>query len=134
MIIEYLAGYFDGEGTVTIQFHSWTRRGKTYSGYQLHVAIGNTYKPLLEEIRQQFGGKIDIGKKRQPQHRQFYVWRATGTNARAFLQTVLPHLREKRQQVELALQMPHNAMRTADDLLMQEQIYKEVKRLKFVEY
>lgn len=132
--ILYLAGYFDGEGFVTVQFHSWVRRGKQYSGYQLHTGIGNTYKPLLDEVQQEFGGKIDIGKKRLPQHRQFYTWRATGDTARNFLQSLLPYLYEKKEQVNLALQMPHNAVRDENDLILQEQIYQEVKRLKRLEY
>lgn len=132
--IEYLAGAFDSEGTIGIHRSTSTgihRNGKTYA---VQIAVTNTYLPLLMEFRDMFGGTVTNRKPTGHGVKRRYDWYLTGQRARTFLITIMPYLLEKRQQAELAIQLPFKnvgaAGRTIEERELQEHIYQEVKRLK----
>ena len=140
--INYLAGFFDGEGTVIIQRGFNRRRSGTYPYYQLRVGISSTHCTILLEVQEQFGGKVGTNKPNPNQTKPSHYWWASGQTARDFLMKITPHLREKRPQAELALQLPFikerqksfedRRQRTPEDRELQEHIWAEVKRLKHV--
>ncbi|SRR6266568_4060094 len=147
MDIQYLAGYFDGEGSISIQKWEGVKRpgSNVTTSYQLHIKVTNTYRVVLGEFQQRFGGKVmSRGVSKQfPNSRPVYDWAIGGKLARTFLTEILPYLVEKRPQAELTLQMPYNRdwhrsftdrKRSPEEKALQERIYQEVKRLKYIRY
>jgi hypothetical protein len=132
--IEYLAGYFDGEGTIGIQKRVGSKhRSNATTSYQLTIKVANTYKPMLLEFQQRFGGHIAARgiSKQFPNSRPIYDWSVTGDAARAFLVQITPYLLEKRSQAELASKLPFGQNpHTIEEKELQETIYLEVRRLK----
>ncbi|WP_267895993.1 LAGLIDADG family homing endonuclease [Stenotrophomonas sp. SAU14A_NAIMI4_8] len=85
----YLAGYFDGEGSIGI------------AGGSLCVRITNTYKPALERFQQLFGGSVDIHNAGDEKSRLSWVWRTYGKRAEDALAAIEPYLVEKGPQAYL---------------------------------
>lgn len=132
--LEYIAGYFDGEGYVGI-----TKESSPYRpGYKVEISLTNTYLPMLQEIQEQLGGRIASWKPRTG-HRMGFSLRWTGSKARSVLSILLPYLREKHAQAKIAIffpQCPHlyNTKCSEEIRQAQEVAFQEVRRLKKVEY
>lgn len=101
--IIWAAGFFDGEGGVTIPGPP---------SYGLHVAITGTHRPTLEkEFAQRYPGTLGIcAKKGRPIGKSGYSVRQTCYSftftfwgAREFLPLILPYLRVRREEAQLAL-------------------------------
>lgn len=88
--LAYLAGYFDGEGCVSI------------TGRSLSARITNTHLPSLVRLQATFGGSIHSPMPLQG-HRQKHQWSTYGAHAEVFLRAIVPHLHEKKAQAFLAL-------------------------------
>jgi len=100
--LEYLAGYFDGEGCVTVSAHS-SRRA---AGLRVQIQSGD--KEVLDEFVARFGGEAKAGKVypcNYPQKRALFTWNLNSTKAQNALHQMLPFLISKKIVAELALQM-----------------------------
>jgi len=97
-----------------------------------------TYYPTLKELQQAYGGHIYSYKPKCQNCKHVHNWVMTGENARNFLSNVLSHLKEKKQQAEVALNFPHTAYRrnpaSQEYHDMQQELYEELKRLKAFDY
>lgn len=82
---DYCAGFFDGEGCVFVAEHS--------GYYGLGVNVTNTKIEILEQFKDKFGGNISG-----------LQWRLNGKKCEPFLKYILPSLKLKSRQAELALQ------------------------------
>jgi len=89
----YLAGFFDGEGCIQI----------TGDKYVLHCGITNTNKWVLELFRFNFSGSVAKKQTYQPNQQPLFRWFCSSTTARVFLETLLPYLKIKRAQAEVAI-------------------------------
>lgn len=96
--LAYLAGFIDGEGTIVI-----STVGSTRKGHKLIFAIDNVHSDALVLAQHRLGGRIQFIRKNNPQWRDFYRWVTQDSSAERALRTMLPYLRQKRQQAELAL-------------------------------
>lgn len=112
--VEYIAGLFDGEGSVGI----YKVVGKRHNiNWTARLNISGSFRPVLEEIQQLFGfgniystkrnkkliatryGSLDISLCKQG-----WIWQVTNRMyVKEFLSKILPHLHEKKEQVELTL-------------------------------
>ena len=94
----YVAGLFDGEGTIVVQVTPRNRNGSVL------VNIVNTYRPVIEWLHQACGGTVKIHELRRTgglAYSPIYIWRLTrARDALAFLLAVLPYLQVKRQKAE----------------------------------
>ena len=87
---EYIAGLFDGEGSIVI--------GKTGPReHELAITITNNYKPVLDEVALQFPGAVN-------RNRLCWIYRAGHQAAQEFLEAIYPFLRIKQLRAELALE------------------------------
>ena len=128
----YFAGFFDGEGCVELR--------RVHTSYGIAAATNIAYVPTLELLRDIFGGSIHVLKKRE-HCKQVYGWGIMGKSAYEFLTAILPYLHEKRSQVELIVQY-HGEIglgvvgkhRHSGEKGRQEWYYRELKRLKTLEY
>jgi hypothetical protein len=105
MDIRYVAGLFDGEGYVRIA--RWKKPNSRHVRYQVIAGIGMTYFPVIEALRDQFGGSMNENRHdlRNPKARIQFTWHIASQTAASFFRKVLPHLIVKRDEVELALQL-----------------------------
>jgi hypothetical protein len=93
----YLAGFLDGEGHFYID------------NYKVGISCVNTYKPVLNWMKETFGGSVCTRKIRSPKHRQAYVWNLSVNGTRQLLPKLVIYLREKQKQAIsqiLYLQIP----------------------------
>ncbi|MBM3118943.1 MAG: hypothetical protein FJ006_05225 [Chloroflexi bacterium] len=103
--LAYLAGFFDGEGCVTVV------KGKNHLGniqYSLRVIVSNTNEYVLKMYQFSFGGRIQKHKHNKPKWRDCYFWQLSSTQAYTFLKCVYPYLTLKKSQADLAFEFQEN--------------------------
>jgi hypothetical protein len=89
----YMAGYFDGEGMVRIE-----------SQGTVMAQIHSCYPCILRDAHKRFGGSIrEFQNEHRPKWRPSYQWRICGNQALRFLASIYPFSREKKRQIQLAL-------------------------------
>jgi len=96
--LSYFAGFFDGEGCVGV-----TNRIPPHSALFIRTQVVNTNLEVLEQMKRAFGGSIQI-RKAKLNWQQMYTWQCTTQVAYHFLKQILPYLRLKRKQAELAIE------------------------------
>ncbi len=89
---EYLAGFFDGEGSVMIE------------SYQLRlvVSITNTSYEALQLFQSQYGSKINTHTVTERNAKPLFYWRLRQRRALEFLEDIEPYVRLKARHIELA--------------------------------
>ena len=60
-------------------------------------------RPVLEDLKEQYGGSICETRTRNPRHKPISVWTIYGANASDFLAEILPWLRSKTERAKLAI-------------------------------
>lgn len=123
MLLEYVAGYFDADGSVRAYAHPQT--------VQVGVEITAVYLPVLQEIQGQFGGTIRMKNEANGNQRRVWDWIATGQEARDFLDAIIPYLHEKQEQARLARTIRQRASQTLQEKLV---IAAQIKSLKHKDY
>lgn len=106
--IRYLAGFFDGEGTIGIYRNKGSRNQKYKSGFKSpswmrHISVTNTYTPILFVFKEKFGGWIhELNTNKR--NKRCFAWTISskGDIAR-FLGAVMPWLNEKHGQAKIML-------------------------------
>lgn len=133
--LEYIAGFFDGEGYIQIA----KAKDKSHRGprYFLHTSICNTYKTVLDECQTVTGGVVRYYKNsfsRSNGCGYHYRLDMTQTIAYSFLKSVLPYLVVKKEQAEIAIRFkeslrPHGSRkpRTDEELAFQDKCYEDIK-------
>jgi hypothetical protein len=101
----YAAGLFDGEGFVRVAI--WNKPNSPHVRYQVIAGLANTYRPVMEQIADQYGGSVyDVRHDlRNPKNRVVFNWQVGSQKAASFFRLVLPFLIIKKEQVELALKL-----------------------------
>lgn len=103
----YEAGFFDGEGSITIQ-----RVGRSRQAFQLEVNVASNDKESIELYRH-WGGRLHIYEAGTRQHGETGIRNARTKSyalfferdeAEGLLTDLLPYLRLKRKQAEIALE------------------------------
>jgi hypothetical protein len=89
--LEYIAGFFDGEGCVTV--------GKNGS---LALGIVNTSLPTLLGIQEAVGGSVT--SRKQKVNKPQYVWRVYGQEALSVCDKLLPFSLEKYDQLKYGIE------------------------------
>ena len=95
----YLAGFFDGEGCISIG--KYQGKNNRTPVYQLMVVVSQ--KEDLSELCRLAG----VGSVVVNNHRHgwvYYSWRMSPHDGAEFLATILPYLRNKAQEAEIAIE------------------------------
>lgn len=98
--LAYLAGLFDGEGTVTLT------RNKLNSQFRFPVlSMSSTSLNLLEICKTTFGGHISTHKVYKEHHKQSWTWKVTSNAAIEAASKLVPYIQEpsKKQRLTLIL-------------------------------
>ena len=101
--LSYIAGFFDGEGSVCI---TASHRKDRFVEYILQVGIGNTYFPILVYLHKRFGGSLHLNlscQKRKATNKPFLQWCISAGKAVIFLEAILPYLIVKKTQAEVCI-------------------------------
>ena len=120
----YVAGFFDGEGTLGIYSSANGR-----CTVKPVVAVSGQYRPTLELMQAQYGGSLYISRRRghddSNQRADCWRWQIhRQASILSFLNDVLSHLREKRVQAEIMVAALTGKMDSRD-------AGRELQRLKF---
>ena len=92
---EYVAGFFDGEGTILVS--------SSEAGGSLVVAISSTYLPILRYLHSVYGGYLR--KAKSASNRKDCWKRAiSSSDAVRFIEDIRPFLIEKEPQAWLGLE------------------------------
>lgn len=102
LILAYLAGFFDGEGTIGV-LRIPKKSGAV--GFTLRCGVTQTSLPVLEKYRGIFGGRISKKGDRRPNPNwaPAWVWIISGGAAVRFLETIQPYIILKASQIPIAL-------------------------------
>ena len=102
LILAYLAGFFDGEGNISV-FRD--RRPSGSFGFTLRCAISQTSMPILEKYRHLFGGTVYQAKLTNPRPNSAPAWQWYINNGRAvrFLEALQPYIILKAPQIPIAV-------------------------------
>lgn len=101
--LAYAAGIIDGEGYIQIQKH---KRSDYSAGYCYYMAVAvSMVDPIVPMwLHETFGGSLLYYTRKEANAQPYYRW-STGTKqALSFLEGILPYLKTKRQQVEIAIE------------------------------
>lgn len=104
--LEYIAGFFDADGSVGIYERGGNRNAKSY---QICVAIANSGyhgRIICEQLKERFGGTVTSTKlsRDNPNHRDVFWWRTNGRYVtKRFLEEIVDHSIIKQDQIKLAL-------------------------------
>jgi hypothetical protein len=93
----WLAGLFDGEGSIVCSRGSDIRRS-------IRITVTNTRFELLEHLREVVGtGAIIVQPRREAHHSPTWYWLCHSDNARELLRQMQPWLIVKRERAAEAL-------------------------------
>ena len=125
----YLAGFLDGEGCFSIYRE------------KIVVTCANCYKPIIDWLKQKYGGTVSKREARKETHRVCYSWVVVAGNAKDLLEQLVPYLREKQPQALLLLAYQQltkypKVGRKVDPNIVEERkrLEKLIKGMKRVQY
>ena len=98
----YLSGIIDGEGSISIEIQSENESRKMHY-YSVRLLVINTYKPLMDWLQINFGGKVSERKLIENQ-RQCYKWNICSFNAANILKECQPFMLEKKQHAQVLIE------------------------------
>ena len=105
----YLAGFIDAEGCLMIP-KSTQANGRSH--YRARISIGNTDKPVLEDIRAQFGGIMTNQSPEKIGWSYSYQLIWSDGMVESILAAVMPYLVGKRRQATIMLDLVHHKKST----------------------
>lgn len=127
--LAYAGGLFDGEGSIFIGKVK-TDRNKSGLLFRLHIEMCNTNEVAVRRMQLYFGGSVYERYADIDTRRTLWAWHLRGQKALGFLRIIVPYLRIKKPQAELAIEFqarqrlgrytkPHtNVLDEADGVLM----------------
>lgn len=98
--LAYIAGFFDGEGSIGIYRNG---AGTFYLRVQLTQNINPESTQVLDEFSRRFGGKLNLMRSSLYRHNAAYNWQINGKRAEAFLRRITPWLILKAAQAKVAV-------------------------------
>lgn len=139
----YAAGFFDGEGHIIIANTKRGQRGPRPrpTGFMLLAGVTNTDIATLEDFHARWGGRIQWQNKKLylvTTRKKCWVWYVCSVRAVQFLRDIMPHLKQKLPQAELAIAfqetITRSTKRVPDDIVANRaMLCREMSRLKHVE-
>ena len=94
--LAYFAGIFDGEGCIII------RKGR--SGYHTAMAtLTNTNEWICRQFQFSFGGSVYMRSPQGDRRQAIWAWSVEAQKAQGFLEIIVPYLKLKRAQAEIAI-------------------------------
>jgi hypothetical protein len=100
---QYLAGYFDGEGCITIARQARKRAdGTPFYSHELRLSIGTTDPVIISEFQRVFGGRIQHYEAKNRRQSPVYQWAIHSLRAIKAINALYPYLITKRSDADIA--------------------------------
>lgn len=133
--LAWCAGFFDGEGFVTIQERKSTVNGKVYRSYYLRIGVNHVAVGPLNELLRILGGTIrkQLGEPTGNRHLR-HSWQMSCQQAREALIKMMPYFRNKQNVAELGIElqntMGNRGERTTESLqLLRAMLKQKISKL-----
>lgn len=133
--LSYLAGFFDGEGSISILKRT---KGEWNVSHFIRVSIGQKDGETLDWVKDNFGGNVYLVKRDGS-----FIWAISDYKAYEFCRLISPYLRYKKPQADLAIKFyeerilnsrrntkHQHASLTTEELALREEMFLEMKSLK----
>jgi hypothetical protein len=102
----YLAGAIDTHGRISISRNRGYRRGdREMAYYSAEITLSDSDPVLPDLLQATFPARRLQYEAKNRSHRAWYMWEAVGQKAQEPLIRLLPYLRIRRRQAELALSL-----------------------------
>ena len=102
----YLAGAIDTHGRISIsRDHGYRRRGREMTYYSAAITLSDSDPVLPDLLQATFPASRLQYEAKNRSHREWHMWEAVGQKAQEPLIRLLPYLRIKPRQAELALSL-----------------------------
>ena len=140
----YIAGFFDGEGSISINKFRANNPNYKCPHYILTVTLTNTNLEIIEEIHEKLGASKQMRKREwgKSHWKTCYAWMASANKALIVLKLIRPYLKVKAKQADLAISFQESKMSnrkwvssdkgktlSPETLADREAIYKTMKNL-----
>lgn len=106
VLYAYLAGSIDCDGFISIQRTRKTK-GEKYAHqpiyYTAKIGFTSTDPGVPSLFKETFGGSLYEHQPKNETHKRWYVWQATNDKAGSAIKSLLPFLKLKKPQAEIAL-------------------------------
>jgi hypothetical protein len=101
----YLAGLFDGEGTLSLTAHRYSERDGTRRshGFGVRASVANTDLGVIEFVQSVVGGGNIRREEKGDGQKTCYVLRIGAVDCRRLIPQIYPYLRIKKRQGQLLL-------------------------------
>jgi hypothetical protein len=103
----YLAGTVDADGFISVgrkTMRTPRKDGSIPIYYVVKIGLSETSPIIPDLLFATFGGWRGYYEPKNASHKPWHIWQATNRKAEAPLRALLPHLRLKQRQAELALE------------------------------
>jgi len=125
--LAYFAGIFDGEGCIIIR--------KTKGYHNVMVTVTNTNEWLCRQFQFSFEGGVRLRSNQTQNKQAVWVWQAYSTNAKNLLVALLPYLKLKKPQAEIAIKFMNRIQEKRGFTLTDEELaVREAERLLISNY
>ena len=124
--LAWCAGFFDGEGYITIQSRNSKVNGKRYTGYYLRIGINHVAIEPLQEMQRVLGGTI----RQQTAHtvvgnrKQRHSWQMSCQAAKEALVQMMPYFKNKNKVAELGIELQNTMGNHGQRVTEELQIYR----------
>jgi len=123
----YIAGYFDADGCITAGFAGHMRS----KNIRVAARISGRDGAMLEELEYVYGGSLTHSGSGRGEDYPIWIWALSGRNTIIpFLKDVLPYLRLKKEQAELALEIARTIGEVAQIPALGVKVYRARLALK----
>ena len=99
----WVAGFIDGEGTISIHKMIEAKAAIRGARHRALVEVTNTNLASLQKLVSLFGGSIWQKHRQDEHHLTCYRWRVEGQTARKVILFALPYFIVKKKQAEITL-------------------------------
>jgi hypothetical protein len=129
----YIAGLFDGEGTIVIGVNKQNRKG---SSHWIGLSVANTDQGIINYLHKKMGGSVSCNLRSPLSIKPVWRWGVTTRHALVVINLLLPYLRIKRNRALLAIKLykridryPRGRILSEFELSQRENIRSKIKKL-----
>ena len=127
--LAYIAGFFDGEGSITIHENGKPSPRGLSPNHTLQVSVGNTDPIIVRWLHDVYGGGFSV-RPGIPGCRTVYQWTCRAAKALPFLLDIAPYVRMKQKQVALAIEFQRSKRRGPKLVSPQTVAWRQTQRAK----
>ena len=99
LLYAYMAGFVDADGYISIVTLAWNKQQIA------KIAVCNTNFAVIDLFVKEFGGKVRTREQKVANWRRVYEWQLTSNKGVAVMKLLLPYLKLKTEQANLAIEL-----------------------------